>query len=75
MGNTNGINRNLKLKSHDKNRKTEKVEDEYFYANAKDVNFSVVWPSNAANIFHVLRRQMIRDFRKPLVIVGPKICK
>jgi hypothetical protein len=56
MGNTNGINRNLKLKSHDKNRKVEKIDEEYFYANAQDVNFSVVWPSNAANIFHVLRR-------------------
>ena len=26
-----------------------------------------------ANYFHILRRQMLRDFRKPLVIAAPKI--
>jgi 2-oxoglutarate dehydrogenase complex dehydrogenase (E1) component-like enzyme len=28
--------------------------------------------SNAAQYFHVLRRQMRRTFRKPLVVVAPK---
>jgi 2-oxoglutarate dehydrogenase E1 component len=32
----------------------------------------VVQPTTAAQIFHVLRRQMIRLFRKPLVILTPK---
>jgi 2-oxoglutarate dehydrogenase E1 component len=35
-------------------------------------NMQVVQPTNAAQIFHVLRRQMLRMFRKPLVILTPK---
>jgi len=35
-------------------------------------NIQVVNPSTPANYFHVLRRQMVRDFRKPLVILSPK---
>jgi len=26
-----------------------------------------------ANYFHLLRRQMLRDFRKPMVIAAPKV--
>lgn len=26
-----------------------------------------------ANYYHLLRRQMLRDYRKPLVIAAPKI--
>ncbi|KAM9376665.1 2-oxoadipate dehydrogenase complex component E1 isoform 1-T1 [Pholidichthys leucotaenia] len=36
------------------------------------VNMSVVNPSTPAQYFHLLRRQMIRNFRKPLIVVGPK---
>ncbi|KAL6070972.1 DHTK1 dehydrogenase [Balamuthia mandrillaris] len=36
------------------------------------VNMSVVYPSTPANYFHLLRRQMVREYRKPLVVVGPK---
>jgi 2-oxoglutarate dehydrogenase E1 component len=32
----------------------------------------VVQPTTASQIFHLLRRQMIRQFRKPLVIMTPK---
>ena len=32
----------------------------------------VVQPTTASQIFHVLRRQMVRMFRKPLVIMTPK---
>lgn len=32
----------------------------------------VVVPSNSAQMFHLLRRQMIRQFRKPLIIMTPK---
>ena len=32
----------------------------------------VVQPTTPAQIFHLLRRQMIRTFRKPLVIMTPK---
>ncbi len=35
-------------------------------------NMQVVQPTNAAQIFHVLRRQMVRMFRKPLIILTPK---
>jgi 2-oxoglutarate dehydrogenase E1 component len=37
-----------------------------------DNNIQVVQPTTAAQIFHLLRRQMIRQFRKPLVILTPK---
>ena len=32
----------------------------------------VVVPSTPAQIFHLLRRQMLRSFRKPLVVMSPK---
>ena len=35
-------------------------------------NMCVVNCSNSANYFHVLRRQLRRQFRKPLVVVAPK---
>jgi 2-oxoglutarate dehydrogenase E1 component len=35
-------------------------------------NFQVCIPTTAAQIFHLLRQQMIRDCRKPLVIMSPK---
>ena len=37
-----------------------------------DNNMQVVQPTTAAQIFHLLRRQMIRLFRKPLIIMTPK---
>jgi len=38
----------------------------------KKVNMQVVNCSTAAQYFHVLRRQLRRDFRKPLIVVSPK---
>ena len=35
-------------------------------------NMQVCVPSTAAQIFHLLRRQVIRPLRKPLVVVSPK---
>ena len=35
-------------------------------------NMQVAYPSTPAQIFHVLRRQVKRDWRKPLVIMSPK---
>src|SRR5437764_698033 len=35
-------------------------------------NMQVCAPSNAAQIFHLLRRQMLRPFRKPLIVMTPK---
>ncbi|XP_073994846.1 2-oxoadipate dehydrogenase complex component E1 isoform X2 [Rhodnius prolixus] len=37
------------------------------------VNMYVVNPTTPAQYFHLLRRQMIRNFRKPLVVIAPKI--
>ncbi|AXV77272.1 MULTISPECIES: 2-oxoglutarate dehydrogenase E1 component [Ralstonia solanacearum species complex] len=37
-----------------------------------DHNMQVVQPTTPAQIFHLLRRQMIRLFRKPLIILTPK---
>ncbi len=35
-------------------------------------NMQVCMPSNAAQIFHLLRRQMLRQFRRPLIVMTPK---
>ena len=35
-------------------------------------NMQVCMPTTPAQIFHLLRRQMVRNFRKPLVIMTPK---
>src|SRR5258707_6737233 len=35
-------------------------------------NMQVCVPTNAAQIFHLLRRQMLRPFRKPLAVMSPK---
>jgi len=45
---------------------------ERFLQLCADNNMQVVQPSNGAQIFHVLRRQMIRAFRKPLILFTPK---
>lgn len=45
---------------------------ERFLQLAADNNMQVTQPTTAAQIFHLLRRQMIRPFRKPLVIMSPK---
>ena len=37
-----------------------------------EYNIQVCVPSNAAQIFHLLRRQMLRPFRKPLIVMTPK---
>ncbi len=45
---------------------------ERFLQLAADNNMQVAQPTTAAQIFHLLRRQMVRLFRKPLVIMTPK---
>ncbi len=37
-----------------------------------DHNWQVCVPSTPAQVFHLLRRQMLRKFRKPLIVMSPK---
>jgi 2-oxoglutarate dehydrogenase E1 component len=45
--------------------------ERYLQLCAQD-NMQVVCPTTPANYFHVLRRQMHRSFRKPLIVMTPK---
>lgn len=38
----------------------------------QDCNMQVVYPTTPANLFHVLRRQIHREFRKPLILFFSK---
>jgi 2-oxoglutarate dehydrogenase E1 component len=45
---------------------------ERFLTLAADDNIQVVQPTTSAQYFHVLRRQMYRTVRKPLIVLTPK---
>ncbi len=45
---------------------------ERFLQLAAEDRLQVAYPSTTAQVFHVLRRQMRRNFRKPLVVMTPK---
>lgn len=38
-----------------------------------DINLHVINPTTPAQYYHALRRQILRNFRKPLIVVGPKV--
>ncbi|XP_077286387.1 putative 2-oxoadipate dehydrogenase complex component E1 homolog [Arctopsyche grandis] len=37
-----------------------------------DINMQIVNPTTPAQYFHLLRRQLVRNYRKPLIIISPK---
>lgn len=37
-----------------------------------DNNMRVVMPTTPAQIYHLLRQQMLQDFRKPMIVMSPK---
>jgi 2-oxoglutarate dehydrogenase E1 component len=45
---------------------------ERFLELAADDNIQIVQPTNPAQLFHCLRRQVLRPWRKPLVVMTPK---
>jgi len=47
--------------------------ERYLQLAAKD-NIQIAQPSTAAQYFHLLRRQALRSWRKPLIVSHPKAC-
>jgi 2-oxoglutarate dehydrogenase E1 component len=45
--------------------------ERFLQLGAKD-NIQVVWPTSPAQYFHCLRRQALRKWRKPLIVLTPK---
>ncbi len=45
---------------------------ERFLLMCAEFNITVANLTTPANLFHILRRQIVRDFRKPLIIMSPK---
>jgi 2-oxoglutarate dehydrogenase E1 component len=45
---------------------------ERFLALAAEDNIQVTYPTTPAQLFHLLRRQVLRPWRKPLVVMTPK---
>lgn len=39
----------------------------------RKINMCVAQPTKPSNYFHILRRQMLRSYRKPLILISPKI--
>ncbi|KAI0367415.1 dehydrogenase E1 and transketolase domain-containing protein 1 [Pilatotrama ljubarskyi] len=56
-------------------RMLQLTNDPYTFGTGSEptnVNMNVAFPTTPAQYFHLLRRQVRRNFRKPLVVAGPK---
>src|SRR5262249_32637322 len=71
-GGVNGISRMLPHGYEGQGPEPSSARLERFMQRAADNNMQVVQPTPASQIFHVLRRQQVRMFRKPLVLMTPK---
>jgi probable 2-oxoglutarate dehydrogenase E1 component DHKTD1 len=74
MANSDGALSYRALRPHDPARQQLGIREDVFYEDIQEANFSLAVPTKPSNLFHLLRRQMKRNFRKPLVIAGPKTC-
>ena len=48
------------------------TNDSYEFDEALNINITIANPTTPAQYFHILRRQQLRNYRKPLVIATPK---
>ena len=71
-GRVNGITRMRRQGREGRGPEQGWARLERFMQLAADTNMQIVQPTTASQIFHVLRRQMVRNLRKPLVIMTPK---
>jgi 2-oxoadipate dehydrogenase E1 component len=48
------------------------TNDSFEFDTALNINMHIANPTTPAQYFHILRRQQLRNYRKPLVIATPK---
>ena len=75
LANSNGGLMNGRFEEYKIGQGERALKDQTFSESIQEANFSFIQPTKPANLFHALRRQMKRNFRKPLVIAGPKTRK
>ncbi len=66
------IERFLSLCNEDPYTPVSSDENDLRCRQIQDCNWQLVYPSTPANYFHALRRQVHRDFRKPLIVFTSK---
>merc|ERR1712187_389801 len=66
------IERFLQLCDDDEDDIPEFDYDAYGVKQMQKANWAIVNPTTPANVFHMFRRQIHRDFRKPLIVASTK---
>lgn len=54
------------------NKTFQLTNDSFKPRSHANINMHVVFPTTPAQYFHLLRRQMRRNYRKPLIVAAPK---